>query len=59
MWDGRETVAGQSIRADLLTQASDATTGHAQGAPPAAAQLEQIDSSSLFTAQTNSHGPAA
>ena len=58
MWDGRETVTGQSIRADLLTQASDATTGHAQGAPPAAAQLEQIVDFelSLFTAQTNSHG---
>ena len=58
MWDGRETVKGQSIRADLLTQASDATTGHAQGAPPAAAQLEQIVDFelSLFTAQTNSRG---
>ena len=31
MWDGRETVKGQSIRADLETQANDATTGHAQG----------------------------
>jgi hypothetical protein len=58
MWDGRETVKGQSIRADLLTQASDATTGHAQGAPPTSGQLEEIVNFelSLFTAQTSSHG---
>jgi hypothetical protein len=42
MWDGRETVKGQAIRSDLLTQASDATTGHAQGIAPSPAQLEQI-----------------
>ena len=57
MWDGRETVAGQSIRADLMTQAFDATTGHAQGAPPTHAQLEEIVDfeTSLFTAQTRTH----
>jgi cytochrome c peroxidase len=57
MWDGRETVKGQAIRADLLTQASDATTGHAQGAPPSAPQLEEIVDFELglFTAQTNLH----
>ena len=32
MWDGRETVKGQAIRSDLVTQASNATTGHAEGA---------------------------
>jgi cytochrome c peroxidase len=55
MWDGRETVKGQAIRSDLLTQASDATTGHAQGAPPSPAQLEQIADFELglFTAQTH------
>jgi len=54
MWDGRETVAGQSIRADLLSQAANATTGHAQGAPPADAQLQAIVDfeMALFTAQT-------
>jgi len=55
MWDGRETVKGQSIRRDLLQQASDATTGHAQGIAPTAAQLEQIVDFELglFTAQTH------
>lgn len=54
MWDGRETVKGQSIRADLTTQALDATTGHAQGAPPTSAQLQAIVDfeMGLFTAQT-------
>ncbi len=53
MWDGRETVKGQAMRADLLTQASDATTGHAQGAAPALAQLNAIVDFELglFTAQ--------
>jgi cytochrome c peroxidase len=31
MWDGRETVPGQSIHFDLANQASGATQGHAQG----------------------------
>ncbi len=31
MWDGRETVPGQSIHFDLSQQSSDATQGHAQG----------------------------
>ena len=55
MWDGRETVKGQAIRSDLLTQASDATTGHAQGAAPSPAQLQQIVDFELglFTAQTH------
>jgi hypothetical protein len=53
MWDGRETVKGQSIRADLRQQAVDATTGHAQGAAPTPQQIEQIVAFelSLFTAQ--------
>jgi cytochrome c peroxidase len=53
MWDGRETVPGQAIRDDLVTQASDATTGHAQGVPPSLAQLNAIVDFelALFTAQ--------
>ena len=43
MWDGRETVPGQTIAADLKTQASHATTGHAQATvPPTDEQLDQI-----------------
>jgi cytochrome c peroxidase len=58
MWDGRETVKGQAIRSNLLTQASDATTTHAQGVPPSPAQLEQIVAFELglFTAQTHDNG---
>jgi cytochrome c peroxidase len=58
MWDGRETVKGQAIRSDLLTQASDATTTHAQGVPPSPARLEQIVDFELglFTAQTHDNG---
>jgi len=53
MWDGRETVPGHAIRADLLTQAVDATTSHAQGAAPSPAQAAAIVDFelSLFTAQ--------
>jgi hypothetical protein len=53
MWDGRETAAGRSIHSDLVTQASDATTGHAQGAPPPPQQLSRIANFelALLTAQ--------
>jgi cytochrome c peroxidase len=53
MWDGRETVKGQSISADLLTQAADATMGHAQGLRPSDAQLQDIVNfeMDLYTAQ--------
>jgi hypothetical protein len=59
MWDGRETVQGQAIAADLATQAMDATMGHAQGAAPSPAQLKAIVDFELqlFTAQT--HGQQA
>ena len=33
MWDGRENASGQTIHFDLGNQATDATQGHAQGAP--------------------------
>ena len=42
MWDGREVVAGQTIAQDLATQASDATTTHAQGNPLTQKQRESI-----------------
>jgi cytochrome c peroxidase len=42
MWDGREVVPGATVASDLATQASDATTGHAQGSPLAAAQRDSI-----------------
>src|SRR5262249_51607854 len=43
MWDGRETVSGQPIANDLITQATDATLGHAEAAvAPSAQQLQQI-----------------
>jgi hypothetical protein len=53
MWDGRETAPRQAIRDDLITQALHAVTGHAQGAPPSAAQLRAIVDFEigLFTAQ--------
>jgi cytochrome c peroxidase len=63
MWDGRESTppttqkitypnTGQLL-ADLAQQAIDATTGHAQGAVPTAAQLQDIVNfeTSLRTAQ--------
>jgi hypothetical protein len=54
MWDGRETVPGQAVDLDLMTQARDATTGHAEGAPPSDALLREIVDfeSGLYTAQT-------
>lgn len=43
MWDGRETAPGQSILADLHSQANDATLGHAQAAQaPTPQQVEDI-----------------
>jgi hypothetical protein len=42
MWDGREVVAGQTVAADLATQANDATLTHAQGQPLTQAQRESI-----------------
>jgi hypothetical protein len=42
MWDGREVVPGSPVMPELQTQASDATTGHAQGQPLSQAQRESI-----------------
>ncbi|HMG56709.1 MAG TPA: hypothetical protein VK601_24580 [Kofleriaceae bacterium] len=53
MWDGRETQPGMTIHFDLSQQATDATEGHAQGAPLTEAQRQSIVAleTSLFTAQ--------
>jgi len=54
MWDGRETYAGNTMNQNLTSQASDATTGHAQAmTAPTVDQLAQIVAfeTSLFTAQ--------
>jgi cytochrome c peroxidase len=42
MWDGRETVPDAPIIDDLLTQASNATTSHAQGNPLSQAQRQSL-----------------
>jgi cytochrome c peroxidase len=42
MWDGREVVPGSPVVPEFETQASDATTGHAQGQPLSAAQRTSI-----------------
>ena len=66
MWDGRESSLQtgttpissinfpQSLLANLAHQAMDATTGHAQGAMPSSAQIQEIVDfeTSLRTAQT-------
>jgi cytochrome c peroxidase len=61
MWDGRETVKGQAIADDLATQANDATTGHAQGAPLSLSQAREIVKFEigLFTSQTISQQAGA
>src|SRR4029077_17077740 len=54
MWDGRESVPGNTIAQNLLNQANDATLGHAQGATPLTMPQRQaiVDfESALFTAQ--------
>jgi hypothetical protein len=53
MWDGREVVPGATVASELATQASDATTGHAQGKPLSQAQRESIVAfeTALATAQ--------
>ena len=68
MWDGRESTApstskitypdpSQALLADLAHQAMDATTGHAQGAVPTSAEIQEIVSfeTSLRTAQAVDH----
>ena len=55
MWDGRESPAGRSLTDSLLSQALDATLGHAQAAlTPTPAELRQIVDfeTGLYTAQS-------
>ncbi|MEO8369150.1 MAG: hypothetical protein ABI806_08125 [Candidatus Solibacter sp.] len=42
MWDGRESHAGNTLRQNLMQQALDATTGHAQGSGLSAANQQAI-----------------
>jgi hypothetical protein len=42
MWDGRESIAGNTLQQNLMHQANDATTIHAQGAPIDATTAQQI-----------------
>jgi cytochrome c peroxidase len=54
MWDGRESVKGQTMHANLSRQANDATRGHAEGTRDLTdEEREQIVDfeTSLFTAQ--------
>jgi cytochrome c peroxidase len=54
MWDGRETVPGESIHFDLKKQSNDATLGHAEATSPLTeAQRDAIVAmeTSLLTAQ--------
>jgi cytochrome c peroxidase len=54
MWDGRETVRGQSMEQNLLTQSDHATLGHAQAAhsltPEQQQQIVQFETG-IYTAQ--------
>jgi len=66
MWDGRESPKGRSLHDSLMSQAIDATTGHAQGLAPTGKDVEDIIAfeMGLTTAQfwdnslgaLNSHG---
>src|SRR5205807_1058289 len=59
MWDGRETLAGMSIRQDLAHQANGATQGHAQKPDPIDDdQREEIVAfeTGLFFAQAHDFG---
>ncbi|MCX6627460.1 MAG: hypothetical protein NTW28_07510 [Candidatus Solibacter sp.] len=53
MWDGRESHPGNTLQQNLLQQALDATTGHAQGKGLSAANQQSIVDfeMALFTAQ--------
>jgi cytochrome c peroxidase len=55
MWDGRESGPGMTLQQQLKHQALIATTGHAQGATPTDAQLNDIVNFelSLYTAQSS------
>lgn len=53
MWDGRESLKGRSLQGNLMSQANDATMGHAQGAGLTPEQMQSIVAfeTALYTAQ--------
>src|SRR5215471_1473018 len=54
MWDGRETVPGNTMFQNLMKQSNDATLGHAQAATPLTTQQQTSIvnfETALFTAQ--------
>jgi cytochrome c peroxidase len=53
MWDGRESLKGRSLQGNLMSQANDATMGHAQGAALTTEQMNSIVAfeTALYTAQ--------
>jgi hypothetical protein len=60
MWDGRETLHGETLDAALHAQAIDATLGHAQAAnAPAAAAVDQIVREELGAYFAQRHDNAA
>jgi len=62
MWDGRESPAGRSLTESLLTQAKDATLGHAQASlMPTDAELKAIVDfeTKLYTAQARDKSAGA
>jgi cytochrome c peroxidase len=58
MWDGRATVPGRGINADLVEQALDATIGHAQATTAPRQQLRDLVAfeAGIFTAQASDRG---
>lgn len=58
MWDGRETVPGQTIHFDLSVQSNSAVAGHALGDPLDNTQRESIVAleMTLHTAQIHDYG---
>ncbi len=58
MWDGRESPAGRSLHDNLMSQANDATMGHAAGQPLGLPQQEAIVAfeSAVSTAQAQGNG---
>ena len=56
MWDGRETVPGNTMFQNLMKQSNDATLGHAQAAVPLTTQQQTNIANfetALFTAQVS------
>jgi cytochrome c peroxidase len=61
MWDGRESPSGRSLTNNLLSQANDATMGHAQGSALSPEQAQKIVDFeiAMFTAQSSDQGAGA